>query len=481
MPEDRLDILIRTLADKHGAEEVSKALNQVKEEAKKAGTESKTLAGGLDEVKKSQTAAAEATQKTFVKTRDLRGAFAQLGREIPIVGSLARVALNPIALAVAAVAGGFRLWTQRVRELTEAMGGIERDVGLPPVVDIAARTESFHSLAEALRQVSDQYNSVEAAAGRRVENLKTELDHFKQLLEAQKNLDMARADSPEARAAIAAAFGAATEGAVNATEKNIVAEKFAEAFNVRQRGEAALRDAGGPVPSSAAEAKLAEEMDKRVADAETQLKQGRSRLGDIATGESLGQYDPRRLYYDNLLRQRYGHGLTYDPMREIENQRIGGAIQTFDEARTFRANREDWARRRGLRESGTADVANAARMEQEARDADAAMRRGQGVRGMVGALGAAAGSGSSFAGTITDAAAGADALMGGAAATPRQAQAINLLARLLGMSNQNTSTVIRVLSTLNDNQANFTAALQQVEQRVARHGSRAQSLSDAPR
>lgn len=69
--------------------------------------------------------AAEATGEIGMKGRDLKKVLAELGREFPILGTLGRVALNPIALAVAAATALFARLKQDIAELEEALATTE--------------------------------------------------------------------------------------------------------------------------------------------------------------------------------------------------------------------------------------------------------------------------------------------------------------------------------------------------------------------
>lgn len=302
MADNIFEILIRYGLDKSKATEAASELKKLRDE---------TTATGKEGVKQEQ-AVEEATKKTFTSKKQLKDMVKQLGNEFPILGQLGRLALNPIVLATAAVVGGFQLMKLRVDELTRSLGGIQMPDFKQDAVD---RLDKYAS----------RLGEIASAA----ESAKTKLSQLQQDIDDDaafwKSLGIDVGTGP-AQAKAAAAEAAA---------KSLYAS-------------GAAKQAAGFKPLSAEDEKR---MNEAAALAAKDISERQSRLGDIDQVAGLGAADPRRIYYDNRFRLRYGN-VSYDEARGIERSGISSSQGIID----FSAN---YKNRVALGAAGSADIAEA--------------------------------------------------------------------------------------------------------------------------
>lgn len=166
-------------------------------EAESAGTRQSVQ--GLEEVKAKTGEVSKAGQ-------DLLRGLKQLGNEFPLIGQAARLAMNPvigafviITAAVAATRNAF----QRLAEEQERLG----EIGAEGFGDMAETLDELGGSAQHLQEEFGKYlDLVDTRAKQASDLIKSHVEAVKQLLEAEKNLALARAKTPEEKAAITESF-----------------------------------------------------------------------------------------------------------------------------------------------------------------------------------------------------------------------------------------------------------------------------------
>lgn len=100
MADEQLDILIRTLADTHGAERVSQSLKRLQSDVKQTTAQ---------------------TGQLVTKKRELAAALRAVGTEIPVLGRLTSYLFSPMTLAIGAVVTGFGLIKQALSDINDEL------------------------------------------------------------------------------------------------------------------------------------------------------------------------------------------------------------------------------------------------------------------------------------------------------------------------------------------------------------------------
>lgn len=146
-----------------------------------------------EQTKKSLEGTAQAAAKSGKSFQDaLRG----LQTQVPALSQIREIVLNPIAIAVAGIAGAFKIWKWRVDEMTRALGGIELpDITKRTASDVSANAKAFGEMAEALERTAAAYDSAGGAADRFEKNLKAQGDQEARLLASQKQLALAQLEA----------------------------------------------------------------------------------------------------------------------------------------------------------------------------------------------------------------------------------------------------------------------------------------------
>lgn len=250
-------------------------------------------------------------EKKFTSLKQVKEGLKGLAFELPIVGNLLRL-LNPYTATVAGIAGATAIWKARTDELAYSLGAVP----LPDVSeDYIGRIDRF---AEKLKKVADQSTAA-----------------ITKLKEVQATID-ANAEFWKALGVdVGTGPGIAKADAASATAAQLLAS-----------GQAKIAAGVGVSPNDLEKAK------GLATAAEQDNVSRRGRLGEIGEMQSMHPYDPRRLYYDNKFRLRYGYGTTYDQAAAIENQAIASNQNTIG----FYANLTE---RASLRSAGNAEVSQA--------------------------------------------------------------------------------------------------------------------------
>jgi len=361
-------IKIATVSDATGAKETAASL----EEVGKAGA------------KAHQEVATEA-ENTTLKHRDMHAGIRALREEFPLVAHVAHLALNPIGLAVAGIAGAFALWKNRVENLTKALAGIELpDSKATDPGHINALAAAWEKYADSVTKAEESFNSVAAASERREKQIDKEIEQLKKLLAAQK---------AEALAALEAGKDGMSKGAYAASkaaieghydEEELKAERRADADKLAEkerrglalaadakakRDEAAKIKIGSADDDAKTEASLLarkeaaeksiDERNKRIAD----LTDFKNREGKYAPGGGMEGIKDMALMGAKML-GTYGAGTTASEAIDLEKLGSTADQPNIDRYNEFAKQKRDRARLRGIRDE---DLSAAAKEEGESR------------------------------------------------------------------------------------------------------------------
>lgn len=153
MADNLVEILIKFGLDKSKATEAATQIKDIQKATTEAG------AAGV----KAEAEVTEATKKTFTSKKDLKEMVKQLGHEFPVLGSIGRLALNPIAAVTASITAAFLIWNKRVNDLTVSLGGIEMpDVSESQIARIDRVADAFGKWAESVAKFKSSSDGIKA-------------------------------------------------------------------------------------------------------------------------------------------------------------------------------------------------------------------------------------------------------------------------------------------------------------------------------
>lgn len=370
----KIGIAITSEFDAKGTNQAQQALGSLQQKTSTAAASTKELGTSQQAVAQhiqdsmNPAVAAAAQQLDQVSTRASRSTL-QLGQlksmvkglafEFPLLGQAARLVMNPLTGAVAGIAAGFSLWRHRVDELTRALGAVPREVGILPIRRVQDQTNAYNSLADAVERVFRAFNSAEGVADRAIARIEQQAQLQQQLLQSQRQMELAGARTPAERAEIEGRYNAAGIRVTREEEQRIQAQRRVVEGNVVARGQQRIREAGR-VPSEAAESILDENMTQRELTARRQLEHYREQMALVA--EFRGGSRTARRVAGAQLGLHHGALVTADDIeRTLAGERLQ-ALSELQEVRRFRSQQRDWARRRQLRQSGLEDIASGAQM-----------------------------------------------------------------------------------------------------------------------
>ena len=307
---------------------------------------------------KAAEASAEADAKAFASKKDLKGAVKGLKEEFPELAHIAKMALNPIVLVVAAIGAGFAIFKYRVEEATKAMAGFELpDLSEAKVGQITAAAEAMKAYAEALRSTLAAHNSVNAAADRYLVKIKAETEEKKKLLAADKGLELAKleqakgtmsvADYEAAKLGIEGRYAKAGIAADKSGKEHELQEKARRAANLLIDAQAKQTAANAIKVASADkdaqnEGDLKAQADMAKKDAEDRKKE----RGNVAERQAGGMFWGLK-HPVEFFRQYARYGTDMDSGIEIEQRGIDSDEQIV-------ARYKDFMRRKGARNDARA-------------------------------------------------------------------------------------------------------------------------------
>jgi hypothetical protein len=274
--------------------DIFKQLNQEKSYAAQADKEiaESVKVVSAEEVKAAQVTK-EADEKAFASKTELRHAVHGLRDEFPLLGHVARLAVNPIALAVAGVGAAFAIFRYRVKAATEALTAFELpDLSEKKIGQITAAAEAYRGMNEAMDGVVKAYASVEAAAGRAQKRLEAEAEQQKKLLAAKKGLELAEleagksgmsgADYEKRKLDIEDRYERAGIKREQRTKQQTIQNQQKEASDLRQDAAKKAREAQGiKVGKSEQDAGTEADLKARAEAAQKDIDERRKRIGGI--------------------------------------------------------------------------------------------------------------------------------------------------------------------------------------------------------
>lgn len=349
------------------AKAAERAAAQAAEEKAYAAQAAKEVAGSASTYTKAMVEQIATDDKAFASKKQLKDMFKQLGREFPLLGQAGRLALNPIAFAVAGITAAFVIYRKRVEEASHAMARMELpDLSELNPAKISAAAEAYKQYADALNGVIEKYNAIPAAAQRAIAAINTQAEREKKLVEARKNLELAEAKTPEQRLAIMnryASFGVETDAK---TRQRVIDEQKKEKAKLEEDARKKAAQAGtiriAPAETDADNEDDLKAQAEAAKKAIAEAKEMKNKIGDLSGWrDNMKWSDP----FGGLGRQIsatwsyfWAHG-DKDPAQAMrdEDSQIATAQAAVDRHNNFRrnkANREALRDKRGrlITESG---------------------------------------------------------------------------------------------------------------------------------
>ncbi len=304
-----------------------------------AGQAAGALEGVGNKGVKAEKDIAEETKKATLKFEDKRAAIEGLRTQFPLLAEAVHLALHPIGMAIAGIAGAFAIWSERVKTLDELFGGMTLpDVSTDLTGHVNAAAKAWDSYAEAIRKAGEAYNSVDAAADRYAQKLTKQAEQQKALLESQKALDVARLEASKgemgageyeiARKGIEDRYAKAGIAADEQLGKQQLNEKARRAANLTEAAERRMREAAGiRVASSEDDAATLASFKANAEAAQRDIKERRERLGKYV--DQMGGDATVKSNFFVKMHQLYT-GLSPAELADLERQGIASDQQIVD-------------------------------------------------------------------------------------------------------------------------------------------------------
>jgi len=299
----------------------------------------------------------DTAKATFAK-KELREAVKGLSLQFPLLGRVAALALNPISILVASITGAFSLFRLRVDELTTTLAGLKLpDVSTDQIARIRQATEAWQAFNETMSKAVQNYASVESASGRVLQMIAAETDQKKQLLAAEKALELSRLEAMKtrmpagdyalARTEIENRYAAAGLALETTSRRKQLEERARRVGNqIIEARRKAAEAAGITVGSAEGEAEVEREMRKQAEAASEDLKRRQERLGDLAEMRSSRW---QRLWRAPQFYLRYGLSYTGSEARQLEEEAAERDRVIIQRYQDFKARQPGWAEARARR------------------------------------------------------------------------------------------------------------------------------------
>jgi hypothetical protein len=403
MSDFKVNIVTDASTTVAGAKQATDGLDKLAAAAGKTSTGMKETGKAAEEVKSgildglSPAMAHYGTQAeaATVKTERLTSAKSQLksmakglASQIPGLGAVMGLALNPLALVVAAIAGSFALWNRRVAELQSTLAGFELpDIKSDRIERINQEAEAWRSYQKAIEGAAAAYNGVEAAAGRVIKKLDEEGKEKQKLLAAQKALDLAKLETQkgsmtaveyaQARAGIENRYGGAESKLERDTEQRKMAEKARMAGNLVIESERKRREAAGiQIGSAEDDAETKQQLREQADMAKKDQEARRQRLGRLVDmKDSFGA----RVKGTPWFTMKYGSAYTNTEAQGVEREGIERDQDIIDRYNEFRGRmpgrNEERARRSGLERDAASGFGRAYTADREVGEEFGAFQR----------------------------------------------------------------------------------------------------------
>jgi hypothetical protein len=432
--DKQFDILIKYGLDKTKATEAVAEMRKVEAAAKQANTET--------------TKGSEKATKTFGETNRavqvLSGRLGQLGQVLQHVFNPALLGAAALGVAVRQVWNSFQTFLQGLKE-----SGINaaRSIGDIKGAILALDIERAKADANFKASVED----FDRATKRKIEVIGLEKAAVLELLAAREESDLASAGTPEERDAIKRRYASARGNiGAQATSQEIATQRAAldekERMALARAAEGSRLSGGRTAERVALDLKnlpsSLKSLDESIAAQDEIIK----KLEVITTPAGMLPYwnDPEN--FQAQLDAYKGAKVTRNALQR-ERDRVAGREVPLTQAASAYSAADALMAEVGLgREGLTNQSTDFAASERTRWQADA-------IRGGMGAS----------AGLVANAAAGADAVMGGGRANADQAAAVAKLTQMLGLQNQNQATILQILGRMNDSEQSFQNALKVIK------------------
>lgn len=286
----QFSIKIVTSAELKAAQDSAKALQDVGTAGKESGEMQKKAGKEIEEVEK----------KALASKKDLRAMVRGLALEFPVLGHVARIAVDPLARTVMVVTAAFAIFAARVREATRAMSqAVLPDISPQKIGQVTAYAEAWNAFREALGGASAAYNSIEAASNRAIKRMEAEAEQQQKLLKARKGLELADlearrggmsgGDYERGKLAIEDRYERAGISADQAKRENTIYARQEEARELRRNADKKLQDSAKiRVSTAEQDAQTEGDLKGRAEAAQKSIDEHRARIGNYrayAAGE----------------------------------------------------------------------------------------------------------------------------------------------------------------------------------------------------
>lgn len=335
--------------------------------AKAAEAEKQTAAAKESHIRTTELLAAandsetDSTDRAFTSKKQLKDAIKQLGHEFPILGSLGRLALNPITAIVAGITGAFALWNAKIKEVETTYASMELpDLSPPDPAKINASTEAWKNYGAAVAKIAEDMNGIEQQTARTLAAISATAAMLAKMRqdEAKKNTTGQAAGGPGAdaffeREAARATFETESKAAQDLLKRAKEAEAKAKAERINSPEADARNLADMKAQAEAAEKSKAIEM---------------ARLKDIADATNPDANNWGAKF--RVIWRQFANGTDTQGLADIANQNIDSADAVI--GRYNRALKDKPARdaRRSARDENysqsSADIEAANKMQEEA-------------------------------------------------------------------------------------------------------------------
>jgi hypothetical protein len=277
-----------------------------------------------------------------IKKRELLESTRALTREFPLLREIMAAVYNPIAFTVFGIIGAFEIWTNRVKTLTEALGGILLPNFGAHIKDAENIATAYDGIAKSVKGADEEFNSAASAFERHASAINAQLVAIKALIAAQKekaiaDLDMERASGKLGTATYDAKKAIIEQGYNDKTTQAEIDARNAE-LQAKKTEEARLKQEAAKKSGEASAIKLPQddrEVDAQIAEfkdlAAALKKQAEThraeieKLQEVQSGREASKFNeglgglkegfkgmPEEIAYD------FKYGMTTDPAAMIK-------------------------------------------------------------------------------------------------------------------------------------------------------------------
>ena len=306
-------VRVSTVSDVSGARSVREALTDVG----KAG-------------EAAQEGIREKTESMVGAQRQAKAAIQGLALEFPAVAQVARLALNPIALAVAGITSAIGIWNWRMRESQSVMSGLS--LSSAPALDpdrINAAAKAWQQYSGEIAKVESGLAGVERMASRSMELLEARLKRERELMEArQKTQGGGTYETIEAEATARSTELGARQEVIDAKRAEAAELERAAAEKVAKAGQIRV----GSAEDEATLGKTWSENEQAAKEAREKAMDRMAELRGYMSGEGS---TAQRLSYPFKYVARYGY-MSPAQAEEQEELNIDQANAVIEGSRRFR-------------------------------------------------------------------------------------------------------------------------------------------------